>query len=132
MSVGILIITHNDFGEQLSAIAASILKQELSQVNLISVPVDLEPQLLGKYADQVRDSMVCQDRGQGVLVLTDIHGATPNNLARYFCTECNARVVSGVNLPMLLRVLNYSTQSLDLLCETAIAGGKAGVLQDTE
>ena len=56
--------------------------------------------------------MIAQDNGAGVLVLTDVYGATPDNLARYFGEQCNARVVSGVNLPMLLRVLNYSRQPL--------------------
>ena len=73
--------------------------------------------------------MTEQDSGAGVLVLTDVYGATPDNLARYFTEQGNARVVSGVNMPMLLRVLNYSRQPLQQLCETAVAGGKSGIQQ---
>ena len=132
MSVGLVLVTHNHIGEQLVSTAASILKQELPRQVTVSIPADLQPQMLGKYADLVRDAMIRQEHGHGVLVLTDIYGATPNNLARHFCAECEARVVSGVNLPMLLRVLNYSTQSLELLCETAVCGGTRGVKKDRE
>jgi len=73
--------------------------------------------------------MLAQENGEGLLVLTDVYGATPDNLARYFSTECNARVVSGINLPMLLRVLNYAHQSLEQLCQTASSGGIKGIQQ---
>jgi PTS system mannose-specific IIA component len=132
MNVGLVLITHNHIGEQLKSAAASILKKELPSVTVVSVPADIEPEALGKYADRVKQSITDKNSIDGVLVLTDIHGATPNNLARYFSAESNARVVSGVNLPMLLRVLNYSQQSLETLCETAVTGGKTGVKQDQE
>ena len=93
------------------------------------MPAKITPQQLGTYADQIRDTMIEQDSGAGVLVLTDVYGATPDNLARYFTEQCSARVVSGANLPMLLRVLNYSWQSLQQLCETAVAGGESEIQQ---
>ncbi len=132
MSVGLLVISHNNIGEQLCAAASSILKQNMPPISQISIPSELEPEVLGQYADTVRNLMQQQDTGEGVLVLTDVHGATPDNLARYFCNECNAVVVSGINLPMLLRVLNYAHQSIGQLCETAISGGKTGIRLDRE
>jgi len=127
MTAGILLVTHEQLGTQLVAIAATILCKEMTPVACVSVPANLTPQQLGKYADLIRDSMIAQDDGDGVLVLTDLHGATPDNLARYFSEQCNACVISGVNLPMLLRVLNYSGQSLPQLCDTAVAGAKSGI-----
>ena len=88
--------------------------------------------MLGKYADKIRTAMIAQDSGDGLLVLTDVYGATPDNLARYFSTECNARVISGINLPMLLRVLNYADQPLEQLCQTALTGGIKGVQKGKE
>ena len=129
MSAGILLVTHEDIGAQLVAVCDAILKQQMAAVALVSVPADLRPEVLGKHADLIRNAMLAQDEGEGLLVLTDVYGATPDNLARYFSTECNARVVSGINLPMLLRVLNYAHQSLDQLCETALSGGVKGVRQ---
>ena len=129
MTVGILVVTHEQLGAQLVAIADAILCREMTSLTCVSVPANISPQQLGKYADTIRDSMIAQDDGAGVLVLTDVYGATPDNLARYFGEQCNARVVSGVNLPMLLRVLNYSRQPLPQLCNTAIAGAKTGIQQ---
>jgi PTS system mannose-specific IIA component len=59
--------------------------------------------------------------------LTDVFGATTDNLARYFAEQGNAHGISGVNLPILLRVLNYAGQSLLQLCETAESGGHCGI-----
>lgn len=129
MSVGILLVTHELLAAQLLSVAETIFDGEMAQVARVSVPANINPQRLGKYADLIRDSMVEQDKGDGVLVLTDVYGATPDNLARYFGEQCRARVVSGVNLPMLLRVLNYAQQSLDQLCEIAVAGGVSGIKQ---
>ena len=132
MSVGLLVVSHNDIGKQFCAVASSILRQDMPPIRQISIPSDLAPEDLGKYADLIRNAMLQQDTGDGVLVLTDAHGATPDNLARYFCNECNAVVISGINLPMLLRVLNYAHQSIGQLCETAIYGGKTGIRLDRE
>ena len=69
----------------------------------------------------------------GILLITHENiGATPDNLARYFSVECQVRLISGINLPMLLRVLNYAHQSLELLCQTAFTGGTKGVQQNIE
>ena len=132
MSVGILVVTHEDTGAQLVSVARTIFKQPSIPVSLVSVPADLEPAVLGKYADLIRNAIRDNDNGQGVLVLTDVYGATPDNLARYFSRDCNARVVSGINLPMLLRVLNYAHQPLGQICETALNGGRSGIQLDQE
>lgn len=132
MSVGILVVSHEDTGAQLVSVARTIFKQPSIPVTLVSVPADLEPAVLGKYADLIRNAIRDNDSGQGVLVLTDVYGATPDNLARYFSRDCNARVVSGINLPMLLRVLNYAHQPLGQICETALNGGRSGIQLDQE
>lgn len=132
MSVGILLVTHECIGAELAAVSEAIFKQLMPGLNLVSVPADLKPEVLGKYADAIRDAMRERDQGDGVLVLTDVFGATPDNLARHFSQECNACVVSGINLPMLLRVLNYAHQSLEELCQTAADGGRNGIQQDRE
>ncbi len=127
MSVRILLVTHEDIGAQLTTVAEAILKDTMAPVTQVSVPADLEPAVLGKYADLIRNTIHDQEQDKGMLVLTDVQGATPDNLARYFSSGCNARVVSGINLPMLLRVLNYAHQPLEQLCETALNGGRSGV-----
>ena len=127
--VGIVLVTHERLGTQLLDIASAILCQCMTSVSRVEVPASIGPQLIGEYADRIRDTMTAANDGSGVLVLTDIHGATPDNLARHFSEQCDARVISGVNLPMLLRVLNYRQQALQQLCEIACSGGKSGIQQ---
>ena len=132
MSVGIVLVTHEQLGAQLAAIAATICSRDIAPLAQVAVPANIEPQQLGKYADQIGDTMARMDSGGGVLGLTDVYGATPDNLARHFAGSCNARVVSGVNLPMLLRVLNYAGQSLPQLCDTAISGARSDIQQNAK
>jgi len=127
MTVAIVLVTHEQLGGQLLAIANTILCEPVKSIAQVSVPANISAALLGKYADLIRAAMLDQDDGAGVLVLTDLHGATPDNLARHFSAKCNAQVVSGVNLPMLLRVLNYRQQTLQQLREIASDGGKSGI-----
>jgi PTS system ascorbate-specific IIA component len=71
------------------------------------------------------------DSGDGVLILTDLYGASPSNLAaRLTQLGTPARRVAGLNLPMLLRACNYPDQTLDELALTAAHGGKTGVVLD--
>ena len=66
---------------------------------------------------------------KGVLILTDLFGSTPSNIAREFCNSKNVRVVSGVNLSMLLNIFNYPKLSLNALTKKAIDGGKEGIMK---
>jgi len=132
MSVGILLVTHEGIGAKLIAVIEAICKQIMPKLDPVSVPSDLNSGALGKYAHLIPDAMPERDQGDGVLVLTDVFGATPDNLPRLFNHECNARVVSGINLSMPLRILNYAQQSLEEPCQTALNGGRNGVKQDRE
>ena len=68
------------------------------------------------------------NRGGGVLVLTDLYGSTPSNIANRLAELDYVRVVAGLNLPMLIRVLNYSALTLDELMEKAVSGGRDGII----
>ncbi len=129
MSVGLLIIAHNKIGQELVATATSILGNKSLAIHTMSIPTNLEAPELGAYADQIRNAIIEFDAEDGVLILTDIYGATPNNLSRYFGTDLNVEIVSGVNLPMLLRVLNYNGQPLDQMAATAVEGAKRGIVR---
>ena len=127
MTVSILLVTHEALGSQLLTIADTICSQQLVPIDQVAVPANVSPENIGLHADQIRERLNELDKGSGVLVLTDVYGATPDNLARYFAEQHNALVVSGVNLPMLLRVLHYPGQTLQQLCDTAICGARTGI-----
>ncbi|MEP6483544.1 MAG: PTS fructose IIA subunit family protein [Rudaea sp.] len=125
MSVGILLLTHETMGASLIATAHHILGRISLPLDTLAVPPGSEIDIaLSDTAARVR----ALDRGEGVLVLTDVYGATPSNVAEKLNSlGLDVRRVSGLNLPMLLRVLNYPEQSLSELAQTAASGGRTGI-----
>jgi PTS system mannose-specific IIA component len=134
MTVSLLVITHNQLGQELINIATSILGNYPFDVEFIPVSANIRPSELGCYADQIKNKIYQLDTANsshnGILILTDICGATPYNLAKYFSIDININIVSGINLPMLLSVLNYPNKSLQALSLIAIEGARKGIIQD--
>ncbi len=129
MNVGLLLITHDKLGRSLLDTAAMILGNTPAKVGAIDVPGDSNPDRV--YADA---SAACTalDKGDGVLVLTDLYGSTPSNIATRLLVEHNVLVVSGLNVPMLVRVLNYASCSLEELGSKAESGGRDGIIVTRE
>ena len=128
MACGILLITHPGVGSSLLAVATTLLRNLPLQADAFEVPFDADlEQLLPAASAALRRV----DSGEGVLVLTDLYGASPSNLAgRLARLGTPVRRVSALSLPMLMRVMNYSEQGLDELPATAAAGARNGVLHD--
>jgi len=128
MSVGVLLMTHEAMGAALVGAARHVLGQLPLALDVIEVAASADPDsTLSQAARHARGL----DSGEGVLVLTDLYGATPCNVAqRLPALGLNMHCVSGLNLPMLLRVLNYPEQSLDELAQTAASGGRGGIFID--
>ncbi len=128
MSVGVLLMTHEAMGAALVGAARHVLGQLPLALDVIEVAASADPDsTLSQAARHARGL----DSGEGVLVLTDLYGATPCNVARRLpALGLNMHCVSGLNLPMLLRVLNYPEQSLDELAQTAASGGRGGIFID--
>jgi len=125
MSVGILLITHNNIGKVLLETALTNLHREDKPALAIPISFDCDPDQSINDCQQVLEQA---NQGDGVLVLTDMFGATPSNIAHRLSDGSEVRVVAGLNLPMLTRVLNYADKSLDELVEKAISGGKEGIV----
>ena len=128
MSVGILLITHEGIGRALLAVATRLLRTLPLRTEVLEVPVDGDPDALLPMASAALRRV---DGGQGVLVLTDLYGATPSNLAAKVARlGTPVRRVSALSLPMLLRVMNYAELDLDELPNVAAAGARNGVIHD--
>lgn len=125
MKVGILLITHGNVGAVLLQSAIEVLGVCPLQTTTLSAPVDCDPDWVLKEASEAANRL---NTGDGVLVLTDLYGSTPSNIACRLHEQHSVRVVSGVNLPMLIRVLNYPGMDLDELTHKAVTGGRDGVL----
>ena len=122
MSVSVLIITHDQIGTALMDTARDMLGVSPMPVEIIPVLRTHNPDDLVEEAERIID------RNEQTLVLTDMYGSTPSNIACRLHAQENVRVVGGINLPMLVRVLNYPRLSLDELLDKAISGGRDGVL----
>jgi PTS system mannose-specific IIA component len=124
MKVGLLIITHGNIGSSMLDTAVSVLGTCPLQTQALGIPMSGDPEV---QLERARRDIELLDQGHGVLILTDLYGSTPSNIA------CKLRgdkvaVVAGLNLPMLLRVLNYPELELEDLLQKAISGGRDGVL----
>ncbi len=128
MAVGILLVTHPGIGPALIAVATRLLRKLPLEVEAFEVPFDADPEAVLPMASAALRRV---DRGHGVLVLSDLYGASPSNLAcRLARLGTPVRRVSALNLPMLMRVMNYADLALDELPAVAAAGARNGVIHD--
>jgi PTS system mannose-specific IIA component len=119
--VGILLVTHNGLGDSFVDCIKHVLGEIPHNLKVLSVLASEDPQQ--KLAEgQVLIKQL--DAGSGVLILADIFGATPSNIARQLCHAERVMGVAGVNLPMLLRVVCSPATTLPELAKIAIDGGR--------
>ena len=123
--IGILLITHGTFGESLIQNVCHVLNKRPPLIGQLGVsaqddPLDILP--------MARTLLKEVDGGEGVLILTDILGATPSNLALKLLVPGQVEGVAGVSLPMLLRALTYRKNGMTTLLQKAINGGHDGII----
>ena len=124
MTVGLLIVTHDRIGETLLRTAKRMFGDLPLPVEVLSVTVDVNPESLSQTASGLVERL---NDGDGVLVLTDMYGSTPSNIAFGLMQPGRVQVISGINLPMLIRTLNYANLDLPSLTVKAVSGGKEGI-----
>jgi len=130
VTVGVLLVAHGDMGQELIRVARSLLGELPLPAAAVSMPNDCDDGAAMAQALGLIDRL---DTGAGVLVMTDLYGATPSNICgRLGDLGEHTRRVSGLNLPMLLRVMNYPHQALPELAQTALSGGRNGIVLDPE
>lgn len=124
--VGILIVSHGAFGESLIHSASHVLGKRPLFLRQLGLTVHDDPDAILPVAE---DLIRFLDQGQGVLVLTDIYGATPSNIASRLLVAGRVEGIAGVNLPMLIRALTYRDEPLAAVLEKALTGAVEGVLR---
>lgn len=126
--IGVLLVTHGPLGDNLIDAAAHVLGSRPQLMDALDVssraePTDVEASIIAR--------MRALDGGDGVLVLTDIYGATPGNIALRLLAPGRVEGISGVNLPMLVRALTYRELGLAVVVQKALSGGTEGVIHMT-
>jgi PTS system mannose-specific IIA component len=123
--IGILLITHGSYGEALVQNVSHVLNKRPPQVMQLGLtsqddPLDMLP--------MAREMLAMVDKGDGVLVMTDIFGASPANLALKLLERGRVEGLTGVNMPMLLRALTYRDKGMETLLVRARDGGRDGII----
>jgi len=124
--IGILLVSHGAFGESLIHCASHVLGKRPLYVRQLGVTVHDDPEEILPVAE---DLIRFLDQGQGVLVMTDIYGATPSNIAARILKPGRVEGIAGVNLPMLIRALTYRDEPLEAVVAKALSGGSEGVMR---
>jgi PTS system mannose-specific IIA component len=128
MNTGLLLITHGNLGRDMLDTVTAILDYCPLSAKTITVPNNCDPDAVLATAAAACDAL---DQGNGVLVLTDLYGSTPSNIATRLTETRNVSVVSGLNVPMLLRIMNYPDSQLEEIGEIAASGARSGVVITT-
>jgi PTS system ascorbate-specific IIA component len=129
MSISVLIISHEEIGTALIQTAAKTFHELPLPTTVVNVESHTDPDVLLPKLQRLIKHI---GEAEGILILTDLYGSTPSNIAKILKKEGNARMICGLNLPMLMKVMNYPNLSLDALAEKAISGGREGVIDYTE
>jgi mannose/fructose-specific phosphotransferase system component IIA len=122
---GILLITYGHIGKEILQAASHILGQDVEDIVLVSVydqttTTDSLPAQIEGALQRIGENTPC-------LIMTDLHGCTHFNVASRYLQQSHVALVSGLNLPMLLRVLNHRDEDIDSLLHYAEAGGTMGI-----
>ena len=126
MSVGMLMVTHHQLGQQLVDIASRIFARPPENLACYGIIDDCD---LDTALSELRDICASLDCRDGLLILSDLYGATPYNLAKRLMNEYpEATLVSGVNLPMVVKLFNLQQRSRSQLAESLATNGRIGIL----
>ncbi|WP_124948846.1 PTS sugar transporter subunit IIA [Sulfuriferula thiophila] len=122
--IGILVVAHGTLGESLIQCATHVLGSRPPLVAALDVSAQTQLCMLGE-AEQL---LVELDQGDGVLLLSDVYGATPCNTMCRLLVPGKVEGIAGVNLPMLMRAITYRQEPLESLVKKAVTGGQEGIL----
>jgi mannose PTS system EIIA component len=123
--IGILLVAHDTLPDSLVKAVTHVLGVRPPQFETLSVAASDDPLNL---LPRARAAVAHLDTGDGVLIFSDIYGATPCNLATKLVVGGRVELIAGVNLPMLVRAFTYRAKGMDTMIKKAISGGCDGVL----
>ncbi len=124
MSIALFFITHEGIASNLLSIGQTILQKPDNNLSFLEVPMDAD---LDTMINNIENKLNKLKLDKGVLFITDIYGGTPSNIAQLLATNYDANLISGVNLPMIIRLLNYRDETEQVLIQKALDGARTGI-----
>lgn len=128
MSVAILFISHQNIADPLLSLCSSLHADAMQNCAVIEVPLDAS---IDDKLASAETQLKHLQRKDGLVIITDMYGGTPSNIAQKLARQYHAPLLSGLNLPMLMRINNYRNVALPELLEKAVSGGQQGVMLHT-
>lgn len=125
--ISIFIISHSEIANSFAYCLEHIMNRRVDNLVIMPVKKTEAPDAIEARAKEIIERQLA--KADGVLVLCDIFGATPSNIATKLLQKGKVELITGLNLPMLIRAITYSNQSLDICIEKAIEGGVNGIMQ---
>lgn len=125
MPVGLLLITHQRIGDELLDTVSNLFDPLPLQVKTLSVSLSSDTDTLRADATRLHHEL---DSGDGVIIITDMFGSTPSNIASSLLCHPKTQMLAGLSLPMLIRALTYADLPITELIEKAKSGGHEGVV----
>ncbi len=122
--ISLLIVAHGNLGDSLIQCATYVLGKRPEALENLDLSSCNDP---AEMLEQAQARITELDKGDGVLILTDVYGATPCNTVCKILRTREVEAIAGVNLPMLLKALTYRDQGMATLVEKAVAGGQSGI-----
>lgn len=128
MSTALYFITHEGIASNLITIGEAIIRKKNNNLKYCEVPMDAD---IDSTIEDIEEDIAQLDTDEGILFITDIYGSTPSNIAQQLSDKHSAHLVSGVNLPMVIRLLNYRDVAEKTMLQKAIDGARQGIQQKT-
>ena len=124
MSIALFFVTHQGIASSLLGIGEAIIKKPNSNLAFVDVPMDADT---NSIIDVTENKLKSLDLTDGILFITDIYGGTPSNIAQQLASNYDASLISGINLPMIIRLLNYRKETEQVLVQKALDGAHKGI-----
>ncbi|MBE9560108.1 MAG: hypothetical protein IMF15_04925 [Proteobacteria bacterium] len=128
MSIALFFITHEGIASNLLTIGEAIIQKTNNNLSYFEIPMDANNHLMIEGIEKKLDQLDIED---GLLFITDIYGSTPSNIAQQMAIKHHTDLISGVNLPMIIRLLNYRDENTGSLIQKALDGAKKGIQHNT-
>jgi PTS system ascorbate-specific IIA component len=124
MSVALIFITHQGIASNLLTIGESILQKPNKNLSCTEVPMDSH---INTIISNIENNLKKLKLDDGILFITDIYGSTPANIAQQLANKYKTHMISGLNLPMIIRLLNYRNEPEQSLVQKALDGAHHGI-----
>ncbi len=128
MTVALFFVTHEGIASNLITISEAIIKKTNDNLSYFEVPMGADIDLMNEAIEKKLQQL---DTEKGLVFITDIYGSTPSNIAMKVADRHHADLISGVNLPMIIRLLNYRDEPVSSLIQKALAGANKGIQHRT-